>query len=259
MIKKIIFFNHINKKDKYLVGNKAFNLGLLRDQGINIAPFFVVTTSVFHELIKSKNNLNKIELPQDLKTAILKNFKKLKTNKLAIRSSATCEDGENSSFAGQFASFLSVPTNKIIENIKKCWASVFTAQVRNYCYFHKIDPSLIKMAVMVQKMVKAQKGGVIFTKDITGNGNRVIIEAAKGLGEKVVSGLVDPQKLVFSKKTKKLSEGSIGFQNQVLNFNEAFRLFKISLKIEKIFGRPQDIEWAIEKGKIYILQSRPIT
>ena len=290
-MKNLIKFNQINGENRNLVGSKAFKLAKLAQENIQIADFYVIPTHIFQKIItrkkiqklindlilhqlgnSGKNNcqltefLNKInteidkfDFSQALSKEILQGFKSLKTKKVAVRSSASCEDQVNSSFAGQFTSYLSVPQDQVLSAVKKCFQSVFNQQVLMYCFYHKVDFSLIKMAVIIQKMIKAEKGGVIFTKDVFQNGNRVIIESARGLGEKVVSGLTNSEKIVFSKKTGKMIEGVIGFNKAVLSIQEAKKLFNLALKIEKIFGQPQDIEWAIEKDQIYILQTRPIT
>lgn len=255
-MKNILNINNINKQNKDLVGGKAYNLSFLANRGINTAKFFVITADVFDKVKQLDKEFN---LPLDLQKDVLINLKKLEKDKVAVRSSANCEDQINSSFAGQFETYLGVFKDKIFDKIKQCWVSVFTEQVFTYCNFHQIDFSSIKMAVIIQEMIMAEKGGVIFTRDVFNhNKDKVIIETAKGLGEKVVSGLVNPQRMIFSKEKKKCIEGAIGLEKQVLTLNEAEKLFKIALKIEKIFGQPQDIEWAIENNIIYILQSRPI-
>lgn len=290
-MKNLIHHNQINTKNKNLVGNKALKLASLAKAGIQIAEFFVIPTSVFEKVVANKEiqklgtelvfhekgnlgknhdnllkilekinlKISKAKFPPEIQKQILQNFDKLNTEKVAVRSSATCEDNINSSFAGQFESYLSCFKDQVFEAILKCYRSVFTEQVLMYCTYHNVDFSKIKMAVIVQEMISADKGGVIFTKDLLGNGDRVIIEAAKGLGEKVVSGSHNSQKIVFSKKSGKPIEGATYFEDSILSIKEAKKLFQIALKIEEIFDCPQDIEWAIEKDKIYILQSRPIT
>lgn len=246
----LINYRQINIKNKHLVGNKAFNLAFLVKRSVKTANFFVIPTSVFEKFARPRS----VVLPKILQREILENADKLKTNRFAVRSSATCEDGENSSFAGQFESYLSVSKNQLLDSIKKCWQSVYAEQVKTYCLYHQIDHSSIKMAVIVQEMIFAEKGGVIFTKDIFQNRNNLIIEAARELGENIVSGLVNPERISFP-KDKQHSRS----KTKILTEDELETLYIEGLKIEKIFGKPQDIEWAIEKNNLYILQTRPIT
>ncbi|OGD52566.1 hypothetical protein A3J78_00015 [Candidatus Beckwithbacteria bacterium RBG_13_35_6] len=288
----IIFYQKINKNHKDQVGNKAFNIHKLDKHGVGIGKFIVLTTHFFDNILETKElrilkaelnscntgsldkhktdisqqfkniriYINQRDFTKDIQQKLAKAVVKLKANKYAVRSSANFEDGVNCSFAGLFDTFLGVSKDNLMDAIKRCYASIFSLQVLTYCLYNKLDFSQIKMAVIIQKMVEAEKGGVIFTSNIFNHKeNQIVIEAAKGLGEKVVSGLVNPQRLIFNKATGRCINGQIGMQKQVLNFNEAFKLFKLALKIEKLFSSPQDIEWAIEKGKIYVLQSRQIT
>jgi pyruvate,water dikinase len=115
------------------------------------------------------------------------------------------------------------------------------------------------MAVIVQEMIFAEKGGVIFTKNVFGGKpQNLIVEAAAGLGEKVVSGLVNPERIMVNKNTGRVIEKEIVEQG-VLAEKEVKALTEIAIKIEEFYQAPQDIEWAIKDNKIYILQSRPIT
>ena len=289
---KTISLNQIGQKSLPLIGHKAFNLAKLSKVNISVPQFFVVPTSLFDQVVNNKsiknlllnlqvqeltslgkNNQNlksildqiyfqisQYQFPSDLTKTLTRSFYLLKSDKLAIRSSANCEDSGLASFAGQFTSFLSVDKNDLLSAVKQCLAAVFNQQVLMYCSYHQVNFSDIKMAVIIQKMINADKGGVIFTKDVFNHSkNKLIIEAAQGLGENVVSGLVNPQKLIFDKKTEKIIEGFQGSDQPILTPKEAKQLFRLSLKIEKLFGSPQDIEWAIENNQIYILQSRPIT
>lgn len=289
-MKRILSYQQIDIKLKNVAGNKAYNLGILARNSIRVPQFTVLGNEVFNEIINSAiikliykkilnisladfdkdgNEISKIlnqinmhighyDLSKTLETEIIESISQFKTDHFAIRSSATGEDGASSSFAGQFLSLLNIDKNEVFTSIKKIWQSVFTEQVIIYCLYHEIDFNQIKMAVMLQEMIMAEKGGVIFTQG-TNNKNHVVIEAALGLGENVVAGLTDSQRLVFCKLTNKCIEGGIGFKKWILSLDEAKKLFVIAKQIEKIFGQPQDIEWAINRGKVYILQARPIT
>lgn len=288
-MKKILWSNEIDQKNKELVGNKAYNLSVLAKQGIRVPNYFVITSKSFSKsipqkaidilakelaLTNPKNILSKFAKFNDdisavhhriLKTSfvnclvkkIIDNYLKLGVEKVAIRSSANCEDGHDQSFAGQFESYLSVNRLHLLPTIRKCLAETFTEQVLIYCFTKKIDFSTVKMAVIVQEMISADKGGVIFTKDVFRNSRDIVVEAASGLGEQVVSGSTTSQKFILPRNGKLLF--NINPQKSVLLKNELNKLLEIATKIEKIYNSPQDIEWAISKNKIYILQSRPLT
>lgn len=247
-----IFSGNLDFKHKGIVGGKAWNLATLAKNGFKTAVFFVVPNILQHRVLSRGMSL-------DIQKEIINKIMLMKSAKFAIRSSANYEDGDKSSFAGQFDSFLAIPRSRIIESIHACYQAVNSEQVKLYCDFHGFDPRAIKMAVIVQEMVAADKGGVVFTRDFESNKNdRLVIEAANGLGEQVVSGIVNPQKIIVNKNTQEIIK-VINNGQMVLNSNELRQLVEISLKIEKLFGQPQDIEWAIAKGQIYILQTRPIT
>ena len=245
--KNILGLTEIKDEDFSIVGGKAANLARLKNGGFRVPDAFVITT-----LVQEK-------ISPDLEKEVFHNFQKLKTKKVAIRSSATCEDQKNISFAGQFESYLSVPEKGFIQAIKKCWKSCRNQTVLNYARHHHISHQSIKMAVIVQEMIFAEKGGVIFTKDALKNdSNHLTIEAASGLGENVVSGIVNPERVVVKKMHKQVIE-KLSLTGKVLTDKEINELIEIGLKIEKFYGSPQDIEWAIKNNQIYILQSRPIT
>ena len=201
---------------------------------------------------------------------------------VAVRSSATTEDLAGASFAGQQETFLNVKGNhELIKNIKKCFASLFTSRAtyyRNKKGFQDAYPSL---AVVVQKMVDSEKSGVVFSKDPSYKNENIIIEAVWGLGEGIVSGMITPDTYIVSRSLelidKKISEKKIAItrdsaggksvvklreeksSHQVLQTHEIKKLADIALKLEEHYRKPQDIEFAIEGGEIYIVQTRPIT
>jgi len=253
-MKKIINFDQINDKHRELVGNKAFNLAKLNEFGFKTADFFVISNSLFHRAIEKR------ALPIDLQQEIINKLHESKATKFAVRSSASCEDGKKSSFAGQFESFLSIPKHKVIRAAEDCFKAVFDERIGLYCSYHQVDPSEIKMAVIVQEMIEAQKGGVIFTHDVfNDDGDSLVIEAAQGLGEQVVSGSANADRLIFSKKKGNLIKSEPGGKESVLTTGEAKDLFNLALQIETKFGQAQDIEWAIKDQQIYFLQTRTIT
>jgi pyruvate,water dikinase len=195
----------------------------------------------------------------NLKTEIIEAFATLKSKfgAVSVRSSATCEDSKNASFAGQFETYLFVNDQKtLIDYVKKCWASFFRSGAILYAMNHGIDLSKSQMAVVVQGMINSDVAGVMFTKN---NGNAgVVIEAAKGVGENVVSGNVKPDEYEINPDSFRI-KSEIKQNQRLLSNPEIVSLTALGIKIEKLFNFPQDIEWAIQNKAVYILQTRPIT
>lgn len=201
---------------------------------------------------------------------------------VAVRSSATAEDLAEASFAGQQDSFVNIKGNKeLILNIKKCFASLFTSRATYYRNKQGFKHEETSLAVVIQKMVDSKKSGVIFSKDPTYDNENVIIEAVYGLGEGIVSGKITPDKYIVSREQKildkKIADKKIAItrnssgektiirlseeksKSQVLTDIEIRNLAQIALKLEDYFKKPQDIEFAIEKEEIFIVQTRPVT
>ena len=222
----------------------------------------------------------KSRIPKEIQDEITENYKKI-SGFVAVRSSAVSEDLQEASFAGQQATFLNVKGEKdLLRYVKECWASFYTSRAIIYRQNHNFNHEP-KMAVVVQKMVDSKKSGVIFTANpVTKNKNEMMIEAAFGLGETIVSGMVTPDNFVADKKSRKIIRETINEKNiaiikrdgknktikldaekrkeKSLSEKEINQLIEISLKIEKYYKNPMDIEWAID-DKLYILQARPIT
>lgn len=201
---------------------------------------------------------------------------------VAVRSSATVEDSAEASFAGQQDTYLNVKGNaELLINIKKCFASLFTSRATYYRNSKGFDHSKVSLSVVVQKMVDSDKSGVIFSKDPSYNNEHIIIEAVFGLGEGIVSGTITPDTYIISRDleiiSKKISDKKIAMtrnsnggketvklkeetsKRQVLKDGEIRRLAEYALKLEEHYNKPQDIEFAIERDEIYIVQTRPIT
>ncbi len=201
---------------------------------------------------------------------------------VAVRSSATIEDQEAASFAGQFTSYINiVGLDKLLEAIKRCWASVYST--RAIFYRKKNNIREAQIAIVIQKMLDSEKSGIIFTTDpTTNNRDRKIIEASWGLCQPIVSGLVTPDMYILDKPTgqildKKVNKKKLLFrkdqigktiietvsvdkqESPVLSDSDLTKLHEYSNRVEDVFGKPQDIEWCIERGRLFILQSRPIT
>ncbi len=204
---------------------------------------------------------------------------------VAVRSSATAEDLPTASFAGQQATFLNVKGGEeVAKSVQKCMASLFTARAIYYRVKNNFDHRKVYIAVIVQKMVNSDKAGVIFTANpSTNNEKEILIEAAFGLGEAVVGGKVTPDTYIVDKDSMKIKDKKVNIQKfslikdpnlgrtvkhnlfedegsvQKLNDNEIIKLANYSLQLEEHYKMPQDIEFAIERNKIYIVQTRAIT
>lgn len=275
--------------DIKIAGGKGAFLGELMKLKTNVPSGFVVLVGAFDKFLE-ENNLNikierilvsinhkkirtvesaskkikkiilKADMPKDMEIEIKKFFKKLGAKYVAVRSSATAEDSASAAWAGQLESYLNTDEENLLENIKKCWASLFAPRAIVYRFEKDLQKQKISVAVVVQKMVESEKSGVAFSvHPVTQDRNQLIIEAAFGLGEAVVSGQITPDSYVVEKKPRRIVEKNIQTEKQVLSDGETLKLSSLVLKIENHFGFPCDIEWAFAKGKFYILQSRPIT
>jgi phosphohistidine swiveling domain-containing protein len=223
-------------------------------------------------------------LEDTLRQQIEHQHKSLNTKFVAVRSSATAEDLPGHSFAGQYDTFLNVTDPKeCIEAVKKCWASLWTQRAFDYRQNNGFDHTAVNMAVIVQSLIAADVSGVLFTADPRyGPSGNIVIESCFGLGQALVSGKVTPDRFVFHRKKlwplfhavseKKIEcvidrDGSVTERQLTgeksitpsLGKKHIKKLAKLARKIEAGFGSPQDIEWAVSKGKIFLLQSRPIT
>jgi pyruvate,water dikinase len=222
------------------------------------------------------------DMPEMLKEQIKQYYHDLcgeQDKRVAVRSSATAEDLPNASFAGQQETYLNIEGwASVAKNVQKCWASLFGARAIFYRATNKFSHLKVGIAVPVQLMVQSEISGVMFTANpLTNDREEVSIEAAYGLGQPVVSGELTPDQYIVNKKSGKIvsrfvarqtwqftiagnTPVSKGHQNlQKLSNKKIVELAEIGIRIEKHYGRPQDIEWGIEDGKIYIVQSRPVT
>ncbi len=228
------------------------------------------------------------QTPRDIHDDIVNAYKKLnemvgRPVYVAVRSSATAEDLPTASFAGQQSTYLNIFGEKeVVKAVKDCWASLFEPRAIFYRVQNNFEHMKVGLAAVVQMMVQSEKAGVVFTVDpITQDRNLISIEAAYGLGEVVVSGSITPDTYNVDKNTFKIVKKYVVKQpwmlvkiegknqhaeikeemqgNQKLSDLEIKDLAKICAKIEQHYGFPQDIEYAFEKGNLYIVQSRPIT
>ena len=227
----------------------------------------------------------KAKMPPHIKEEIRKAYRKISAEDLivAVRSSATAEDLPDASFAGQQDTFLNIKgEDALLEAVQRCWASLYGARAIYYRAKQGFDDHTVNIAVVVQQLVHSEKAGVMFTSHpITGE-PLTIIEGSWGLGEAVVSGSVSPDKYVFDQRSEKVIDTLISNKKveivadgdhgtkllnitgprqdaRVLTDEEISKLGMYGKIAEDHYGIPQDVEWGIVKGTIYILQSRPIT
>ncbi|MEM4524113.1 MAG: PEP/pyruvate-binding domain-containing protein, partial [Archaeoglobaceae archaeon] len=263
------FINRANLKD--VIYSKLRNLNVENTEELN---------KVSEEIRKM---IQETKMPEDIEMGIRRAYRELGGGKeifVAIRSSATAEDLPDASFAGQQDTYLNVKgEDLVVEKVKACWGSLFTPRAIYYRVQKGFRHEDVSIAVVVQKMVNSEKSGVMFTSHpITGE-KVCIIEAVFGLGEAIVSGLVTPDTYVYDRVARKLVDVKVSEKKfmivrkngnekvelgekgkeRVLSEEEIEKLVNIGELIEEHYGKPQDIEWAIENGEIYIVQSRPIT
>ena len=231
-------------------------------------------------------------VPKDIESEIKKHFKKLGAKFVVVRSSATAEDSSSAAWAGQLDTFLNTTENTLLENVKRCWASLFTPRAIFYRFEKELHKTKISVAVVVQKMVESEVSGIAFSvHPVTEDRNQLIIEAGFGLGEAIVSGQITPDSYVVEKNPQRIIDTNVSTQERrlvrhirtnvrmkgesggnvwenipaaegeqrKLSEKQVLELTELVLHIEKHYGFPCDIEWAFEKGKFYITQSRPIT
>ena len=314
MARYVVGFDAVGKNDTELAGGKGANLGELTRAGLPVPPGFIVTADAYRasmqrggvsealraaldaalegaghpgELATACQGLqwlvHKAGVPQEIQAAVLDAYDSLGPEvRVAVRSSATSEDTAGTSFAGMNATFTNVAKDQVIERLRDCWASLFTPRVVVYRSSRQIDEEPA-IAVVIQRMVDSQRSGVAFTTDpSTGNRERIVIEAAFGLGEVVVSGAVEPDTYVLAKAGPRILETRIGHQThkiirgpsgadlrveldpqtggeRVLTDDEAIDLGRLALRVEQHYKAPQDLEWAIAEGRTWLVQSRPIT
>jgi len=222
------------------------------------------------------------KFPKDIGDEIKKEYRKLGAKQVAVRSSATAEDSSIASWAGELESYLNVTEKNLLKLVKKCWSSLFTPRAIFYRFEKNLQDRKVSVAVVVQKMIQSEVSGITFTvHPVTKDKNQMVIEAGYGLGEAIVGGMITPDTYVISKKDNMILDVNVSQQEkmiirsaqgtkdasvpkakqskQKLTGPQIIKMAQLCAKIEKHYKFPQDIEWAIEKGKIHITQSRPIT
>lgn len=269
MSEYILRFSQIDRTRIDLVGGKGANLGeLSKIDGINVPDGFCITTNAFNKILKSispndqepatvRNSIEATPIPDEIQSEILSMIDG--KTRYAIRSSATAEDLPTASFAGQQDTYLNIAgKDAILKHISKCWASLYTERAVVYRKRNHFDHSKVSLSVVVQEMVQSEASGIMFTADpVTSNRKVTSIDAAFGLGDAIVSGLVNTD--VYKIAGGNITGRKLSHANQVLDDQQILTLENIGRTIEKHFGCPQDIEWCLVNGIFYIVQSRPIT
>lgn len=310
----VVWLDDIGSGDVAAVGGKAASLGELVAAGFQVPGAFVVPAETYRNAIeaagiddelretidvdiedsnalraaaeRAQTLVESMELPEPVQDGIRSAYDELgaKGNPpVAVRSSATAEDLPEASFAGQQETFLNVTEEDLLPRIKACWASLFTQRAIYYRARQGFADEIVDIAVVVQRMVSAEKSGVMFTAHPSTDDDSLIVEAAWGLGEAVVSGAVTPDQYVLDRASGDVLDRTIATKARqvvrdpetgntieedvppdrrdaaVLSPAELGRLHELGIAIAEHYGSPQDVEWAIEEDDVYLLQSRPIT
>ncbi len=323
----VLWFEDVRNVDVSIVGGKNASLGEMINSGLPVPPGFAVTAfsyeryiqeekiaeqiyKIIKETVTNPNDpkqydvaskkirelIEKTDMPKDMENAIRTAYKELnkrlelKDTFVAVRSSATAEDLPDASFAGQQETYLNVKgADDLIDKVRKCWSSLFTPRAIFYRNEKGFPHEKVFISVGVQKMVNSGCAGVMFTiNPVTGNRDEIVIEGNYGLGETVVSGVVNPDDFVVDKATTTIKERRISRKTvqyirdpktgktvhldipedkqkiTCIDDRELLSLAELAKRIEKHYGKPMDIEWAIDQDlsypqNMFIVQARPET
>jgi pyruvate, water dikinase len=254
-----------------LAGGKGASLATMTAEDLPVPPGFVITSAAFEvavdtDALRERMRGKDVEAARAMvaaaeppKELIEQHYAEL-TGLVAVRSSACAEDSEAASYAGQQETYLNTDgLAEVLANVVHCWLSFFTERA---VFYRQEKGSLddVAMAVVVQQMVDSQKSGVLFTVDpVHGRKDRMVVEAARGLGEAVVSGEVTPDHYTLSRDGVVKRSRVVGTE-RVLSDEECAALATMGRQLAELHGSPQDIEWAFDAdGRLFLLQSRPIT
>lgn len=305
-------FSELTGVDNAIAGGKGASLAEMTHAGIPVPPGYVILSTTFdafihesgvYEYITSilstvnpdvvssiesaseqiQSLILDLDMPAKIRSEIVSQFKQLDVPFVAVRSSATAEDGVDHAWAGQLDSYLNTTEETLLKHVQHCWASLFTPRAIFYRFEKGLQDEHISVVVVVQAMVNSEASGVAFSvHPVTEDRNQIIIEAGFGLGEAIVSGQITPDSYVIEKEPRRIINISTNTQikalcraevggnvwqdisepkasSQVLSEDQISELSDIIMRIEGHYGFPCDIEWAFEDCKFYIVQSRPIT
>lgn len=263
----VVPLSSLSAGDLEVAGGKGANLGELRRAGFTVPDGFVLTTAAY-ELVadptdasdpaRARARLRNVAVPEAVAAAVRDAYRAIGSPRVAVRSSATAEDLPEASFAGQQDTYLDIEgEGAVLDAVRRCWASLWNERAVSYRATHDIGEGALRLAVVVQRMVDAEVAGVLFTADpITGRRRRAVIDAVRGLGEQLVSGAVNPDHFVVDARDATIVER----RGDVIDDARLRELATVGTRIEAHFGRPQDIEWAIDRsGTLHVVQSRDIT
>jgi rifampicin phosphotransferase len=304
--KTVLSLEEVGEGDIGLVGPKAANLANLLSAGFPVPWALVVPAMEYDSFLRADGLIEEIAkvlggtdfddalavqkasheikgavMARSLRDELLAGLRdRLATDCLwAVRSSAIAEDLGDASFAGQQDTFLGIGKDAVAEHVKRCWASYWNERAMTYRHNNEVPHLRTGMAVIVQRMVDAVSSGIMFTKDPVNGEDKIVIEAAFGLGEAVASGMVSPDRYICDGRSCKLEHRQINRKEKAFHLSsaeatalpedvqtkptlepgQAEELARTGLRLEDHFGSPQDIEWARDGSSVYILQSRPIT
>lgn len=313
----VTWFNEVSRDDVAIAGGKGANLGEMTRAGLPVPPGFIVTSEAYSRFLSEaaiqteierclaqvnaadtgglqriaddiRRQISSATVPAEVASQVVRVYSELNVGPVAVRSSATAEDLAEASFAGQQSSFLNVSGDAVTNAIQSCWASLFEPQAIAYRERRGFRHMDVGIAVVVQQMVQSRRSGVMFTvHPVTGDRDRIVIEAAYGLGEAVVSGMVTPDFYAVDKASLRIEERTTYHQErelvrnasavvgeeanawitvaperacqQKLSDDEIAAVAELGRRVEEHYGTPQDIEWAEEGGTLFVVQSRPVT
>ncbi len=237
-------FKEITREDVAIAGGKGASLGEMLNSGISVPNGFILLSNAFERFLEETNlnveidaaldevhteEMNSVEkasekiqamilikeMPKDISGEILREFKKLNSKFVAVRSSATAEDSKSAAWAGQLETYLNTTKKDLIENVKKCWASLFTPRAIFYRFEQNLQNQKISVAVVVQEMVESEESGIAFSvHPVTQDKNQLILEAGLGLGESIVSGQITPDSYIVDKQNWNILSVNVGEQTK---------------------------------------------
>jgi len=290
----------VGRDDLALAGGKGANLGELVAAGLPVPGGFVVTTAAYAELADRSGLAARIprlldagdgaairaefaaaEIPAATAEAITAAYRELGGGPVAVRSSATAEDLPGAAFAGQQDTYLNVAGEAaLLDAVRRCWGSLWTDRAIAYRRRLGIGPGEVRIAVVVQRMVDAEAAGVMFTADpVSGDRDRLVVDASPGLGEAVVSGRVTPDHYELDRRGRVLAwtpgraevvvrgaagggvveEAGKATGERLLDDAALAELARLGVAVQDRYGRPMDIEWALAGGRVWLVQARPMT
>ncbi len=307
----VLPLSSLSAADASRAGGKGASLGELIKAGIPVPPGFVVLTDAFDRFLAESGikadidaELDRVdhravhtveaaserihalvtgaELPADLAGEIVAAFGELREPLVAVRSSATAEDGKEAAWAGQLETYLNTGEADLLENVRRCWASLFSPRAIVYRFEKGMRDHPVSVAVVVQAMVQSEVSGIAFSvHPVTQDRDQMIVEASYGLGEAIVSGAITPDSYVLRKSRWSEEEVTAVTKERMLTRSadgnawkpvpakrrdvralcpeDLLRLGKLVARIEDHYGFPVDVEWAQRGKELFITQSRPIT